>query len=371
MKRKFILALILSCLINSSITAFATQTTYNDGTFSLSYNSDLFTVKTSETGTISVSAINMPSANGGHNTVLGSLTQANADYDILKAMSEQELQDFKKTFVYEVCTGLFEIDNGITVVADGYTFVDDSCEYFMILSDGTECYVTMHNYGETVYYTVCRLCPYSATLSDEFRSIYRSVKLTDNISNPETNTNNSYEVEYIAMSEKFATLQSEYDALLTEKEIIQGNYDALLTEYEATFMLSPETDLSFEQPPNTEELLQKKLTGIEKNTNAALNKVIEIAKNDAISASETQLNNAIAAIRDNYPQYYNGPECMELYLYYGYLLDYAFDDSDPRSELGVDTYQAIKYVYRNIETILDPSTKANLDQIEKDLQYIG
>lgn len=122
---------------------------------------------------------------------------------------------------------------------------------------------------------------------------------------------------------------------------------------------------------NTESMIQSELIGIEKNTNDSLNKVIEIARNDAATVTEAQINEAINAIRTNYPQYYNGSEQMELYMYYGYLLDFAFDDTDPRSELGMDLYQAIKYVYRGTETVLDTATKENLDQIEADLQKIN
>lgn len=121
---------------------------------------------------------------------------------------------------------------------------------------------------------------------------------------------------------------------------------------------------------SVESMIQSSLAGIEKNTTDALDKISQIAKDNAENATDEQINEAISAIRDNYPQYYDGPEQMELYMYYGYLLDFAFDDSDPRSELGMDACQAIKYVYRNVETVLDDATKENLNQIEKDLQNI-
>lgn len=375
MRNKWLLLSTIACIAFTSTTVSAQVREYNDDIFSLVYDSDLFTVSTSDTGTVSVSAINMPSNNGGHNTVLGCMSEINTDYNNMDNLSEADLLDFGKTFTSGLCTGLFDVDSGISIITDGYSYNRDSCEYFMILSDGTECYVTMHNYGKTVYYTVCRLCPYSAELNDGFRSIYRSIHLSSTDSNEsipalQTEAIETYEAEYIALSDLYEVLQSEYDILLAEKESLQIDYDALLAESKTTTDFSTETQISSEQLPDVEGVLQQKLSGIEKNTNAALDKIIEIAKNDSASVSEAQINNAIAAIRNNYPQYYNGPECMELYLYYGYLLDYTFDDSDPRSELGMDTYQAIKYVYRNVETVLDSSTKANLDQIEKDLQYI-
>ena len=52
------------------------------------------------------------------------------------------------------------------------------------------------------------------------------------------------------------------------------------------------------------------------------------------------------------------------------MLDYGYDDFDPKSELGVDTYQAIKYVYRGTETVDSDHAQANIYQIGKDLAAI-
>ena len=119
-----------------------------------------------------------------------------------------------------------------------------------------------------------------------------------------------------------------------------------------------------------QDYLQKAIAGTPKNTSEMVDKIASIAKNDSEKASNELLNEAIAFIRDNYPQYYDGAEEMELTMYYGYLLDYKFNDSDPRSKLGTDTYQAVKYVYRNVETVLDDATQENLRQIEKSLSKI-
>lgn len=170
---------IIACLL--MMTLFAVNVNadeYDDGTFKLTYNSDYFYVDITDGGTVSVKAINMPDDNGGHNTVLGCLSEENKEYYSLGELSSVDLKDFKNTFTHDVCTGLFEVDNGISVAEEGYSYSGEKCEYFMILSDGTECYTTMYNYGETVYYSVCRLCPYTSGLNDGYREIYKSIHLS-------------------------------------------------------------------------------------------------------------------------------------------------------------------------------------------------
>lgn len=239
-----------------------------------------------------------------------------------------------------------------------------------------------------VTFTVCRAFLLNDTQSpvevevSEFVNWSDTQKMKIDISKytgemPEAKTEagevNTYESEYTEMSENYALLQSEHEALQSEYDALLEKYNVLLESQSGDVEETghDEEDEAGVGNASTEEMLQSELGGIEKNTNDALNKVIEIAKNNASIATDEQISEAISAIRDNHPQYYNGPEQMELYMYYGYLLDFAFDDSDPRSELGMDTYQAIKYVYRGSETVLDSATKANLDQIEKDLQKIN
>lgn len=108
----------------------------------------------------------------------------------------------------------------------------------------------------------------------------------------------------------------------------------------------------------------------EKNTSAMVDQIALTAKEYAETLTDEQAAEIIDAIRDAGHKFYNGPDEMEKFMWYGYLLDYKYDDSDPRSELGMDLYQAIKYVYRNVETALDDSTQENLRQIDEDLAAI-
>lgn len=108
----------------------------------------------------------------------------------------------------------------------------------------------------------------------------------------------------------------------------------------------------------------------EKNSNAMVDQIAATAKENATNLTDEQAAEIISAISAADHKFYNGPEEMEKYMWYGYLLDYKYDDSDPRSSLGTDLCQAIKYVYRKAETVLDDSTHENLLQIDKDLEAI-
>lgn len=367
MKKITRIIMFLICL-SVSLATYAKEE-YKDDNFSLTYDKEKYIVEKTSEGAVKVQAKDMPDDNGGHNTVLMCFYQRNTEFSRIGELTDDDLLDFEKTFTYGMCRGLFDVDNGVAVIADGYSINEEVCEYFMVLSDGTECYVTEYNYGETIYYVACRLCPYTSELNDEYRSIYSTIKLN---ADQEKKINEEQDLRYSNLLIEYQSLQAVYDKLLSEHQGLQVEYENLLQDLENKEEKdSTETETNKrETETDIVDILQQKLLGVEKNSSAALDRIAMLAKEDAKTASKEQINEAIAAIRDNYPQYYNGAECMEKYLYYGYLLDYYFDNSDPRSELGMDTYQAIKYVYRNEETVLDSSTKSNLEQIKKDLQKI-
>lgn len=108
----------------------------------------------------------------------------------------------------------------------------------------------------------------------------------------------------------------------------------------------------------------------EKNTSSMVDQIALTAKENVSKLTDEQATEIIEIIRNENPQFYDGPEETEKFMWYGYLLDYKYEDSDPRSALGTDLCQALKYVYRNVETVLDDATKENLNQIEKDLSIL-
>lgn len=128
------------------------------------------------------------------------------------------------------------------------------------------------------------------------------------------------------------------------------------------------------EPETSKEVLTDFLTcpvfSSEQNTSAMVDEIASIAKDNASNLTDEQAMEIIKIIREAEHNFYNGPEEMEKFMWYGYLLDYKYEDSDPRSALGTDLCQAIKYVYRGAETVLDDSTHENLLQIDKDLENI-
>lgn len=106
------------------------------------------------------------------------------------------------------------------------------------------------------------------------------------------------------------------------------------------------------------------------NTTEMVDQIGATANDYADKLTDSQADQIIAAIRVADHNFYNGPEEMEKYMWYGHLLDAKYDDSDARSLLGADLVQAIKYVYRGSESVLDDSTHENLLQIDKDLSEI-
>ena len=109
----------------------------------------------------------------------------------------------------------------------------------------------------------------------------------------------------------------------------------------------------------------------ETGTSAKVDEIASQAKNDANSITDEIKESAVSFIKNNKENFYKDNETMEQAMYYGYLLEYAYQSSDTAlAQLGQDVYQAIKYVYRGIEAVEDEATQENLRQIEKDLQEI-
>lgn len=120
-----------------------------------------------------------------------------------------------------------------------------------------------------------------------------------------------------------------------------------------------------------DEYLAAATEGTDQGTTAMVDAISVLARSDAETASDDQLQDAVTFITNSYPQYFDSYETMEKAMYYGYLLDYAYEDGDPNSELGTDTYQVVKGVYRGAEQTDDQSIQENLMQITKDLAALS
>lgn len=122
------------------------------------------------------------------------------------------------------------------------------------------------------------------------------------------------------------------------------------------------TDIS-----TNEEILDE--NNVESGTSAKVDLIVRQAKMDAQATdAETKAEQAYNWIVENVPQWYDGAEVMEKAIYNGALVEYFYEGKNSlRAEIGVDTVQSVKYVYRGVETVLDEATKNNLDKIQKNI----
>ena len=111
----------------------------------------------------------------------------------------------------------------------------------------------------------------------------------------------------------------------------------------------------------------------EPNTSAMVDYISRQAKQDSKTADNVKLNEAVSFIKSNYPNYFADNSTMKQTMYYGYLLEYAYqNDSSNKTlaNLGQDAYQVVKYVYRGAETTDSESVQSNLKQIKNALDML-
>lgn len=118
------------------------------------------------------------------------------------------------------------------------------------------------------------------------------------------------------------------------------------------------------------DILTKPDFTAKRNTTEMVDQIGFTARKHYEVMSDEQADQIIDSIKSANHNYYSSNDDMEKFMWYGYLLDYKYDDGDPRSELGTDLVQAIKYVYRGVEKVEDEATQANLLQIDKSLAAI-
>lgn len=138
---------------------------------------------------------------------------------------------------------------------------------------------------------------------------------------------------------------------------------------------APEPEQDASTTNEQEVIVSEDLTEVpkftaEQKTSEMVDQIGFTAKDYATNLTDSDSDKIIETIRNANHEFYNSTEEMEKYMWYGYLLDYKYDDSDPRSALGTDLVQAIKYVYRGAEGITDDATVENLHQLDKDLDNI-
>lgn len=109
---------------------------------------------------------------------------------------------------------------------------------------------------------------------------------------------------------------------------------------------------------------------LEHGTTAMLDDILARAKADASGENGAEIaENAYAWIVSTVPEWYDGYDIMEQALYNGAVVEYYFTGkNDVRASVGMDTVQAVKYVYRGAESVLDGATQENINQIKESIE---
>jgi hypothetical protein len=113
--------------------------------------------------------------------------------------------------------------------------------------------------------------------------------------------------------------------------------------------------------------LDQKIQGISKKTSPMVDALSKLAKADAKNVSEAKIAEAINWIKSHHNSLFADDKTMEIAIYYGSLLDAAFNDQDPRSQIGWNTVKAVKYVYRGAEKQTDAAPQKALKKIQATL----
>lgn len=124
---------------------------------------------------------------------------------------------------------------------------------------------------------------------------------------------------------------------------------------------------------NVDEYLAAWINGVEPNTSDMVDTIAHAAKAEA-NYNGGNSAEALSYISSNYPNYFTDNAMMEKTMFYGYYLEYANTKNGSDNlgaNVGMDTYQAVKYVYRGSETSDDQHVTANLDQIKDGLSQLG
>lgn len=144
---------------------------------------------------------------------------------------------------------------------------------------------------------------------------------------------------------------------------------------EATASVSPEPEA--EPAPaweSLDELLASHEWTAEEGTSGRVDEIILAASADATTVNDDILIEAQNYIVESYPDFFVDAETMEKLMYCGRLLEKACSRDKARrnnATLGMNTVQAIKYVYRGAEAVDDEATQMNMEEVRGILELFG
>lgn len=321
---------------NTSVSSNNSIQTYSDDVITLTYNSDTTLVQKLDSPNMSYSLIVLNSNKTFNDTSLYDnsvvyITEIDTPEHTFEYYDDSTLVAFKILFTAFVNASLTTEEitvNDVQGDTSGQLTTLIRCE--KTLSDGRNVKAKLLHIDENklLFVFFSMLPNEEQSVTDEFTAVYDSIRYNNNTSivNKETTIAPTTEVTTETTTTQIINEASNQIGILNLKE-------------------SP-------------------------NTSARVDEIARQAKNDALYIDDSITLEAINYIKDNYPNYFTNNDVMEQTMYYGYLLEYAYNNTnDLYAELGMDTYQAVKYVYRGAESINDTSTRSNLEQIAKSLVY--
>ena len=123
------------------------------------------------------------------------------------------------------------------------------------------------------------------------------------------------------------------------------------------------------EPTEPEKESSESSSEPEHGTSSYVDYIALKAKDDAETATDDDIKNALNWLKDNTENYFSGEENMEKTMYYGELLEYKYKDTgDSLEKIGWQAFKTVKYVYRGAESVTDDATHNNLMELKEMLE---
>lgn len=135
-------------------------------------------------------------------------------------------------------------------------------------------------------------------------------------------------------------------------------------------LFMPGSEDSDYENANAISTTQESITQAEDNTSLKVDEILKQAKEDSATSTDETVEKAVSYIDENISTCFESNDKMEQVMYYGALLDYKYDDSNKLSILGMNAVQAVKYVYRGVESVDDEATQHNINSVKETLKEL-
>lgn len=134
-----------------------------------------------------------------------------------------------------------------------------------------------------------------------------------------------------------------------------------------------EEKAKLEEEKKAAEEKAKQEAAAQATASATVDSIAKKAKEAAKTASDSDLKTAYTYIHDTYTDCFGSNDVMEQMMYYGWLMEYAYEGNQSMINyynVGQDAEQLVKYVYRGTEKPEDTGPQENIRQIKESIEKI-